>query len=126
MEILICARDRVPKRTFGSTVKPTFTWSPSRPTLSTLPTLTPAMRTSSFGFSPLASVNAAEYFVPPSKRVRLNARTTSRTTDGHAQHAHPQGIPLPERPLHGRTPLSRPVLDHPLHRAFSFTICGVL
>ena len=42
------------------TLKTTFTWSPSRSTESTAPTLTPAIRTSSPGFRQPASENAAQ------------------------------------------------------------------
>ena len=60
---------------FGSPLilKVTFTWSPSRSTSSTLPTLTPAMRTSSPGLSPPASENAALYVSPLPITGRLSA-----------------------------------------------------
>ena len=41
------------------TLKVTFTWSPSSPTVSTLPTRTPAIRTSSLALSPPDSEKAA-------------------------------------------------------------------
>src|SRR6266567_6142822 len=42
------------------TRKVTLTWLPSSPTEETVPTLTPATRTSSLGLMPAASLNAAE------------------------------------------------------------------
>ena len=56
---LMSARVSLPKSAFSSTRKVTFTWSPSSSTFSTLPTRTPATRTSSLALSPPASVKAA-------------------------------------------------------------------
>ncbi len=56
---LIAAPVVDPKSTSFSTVNSTFTWSPSSPTDCTLPTRTPATRTSSLALSPPASVKAA-------------------------------------------------------------------
>ncbi len=56
---LIAARESLPKSTPRWTLKVTLTWSPSSSTASTLPTRTPATRTSSLALSPPASLNAA-------------------------------------------------------------------
>ena len=56
---LIAARVSVPKSAPLSMRKATLTWSPSRDTESTLPTRTPAMRTSSFALRPPASLKSA-------------------------------------------------------------------
>ena len=56
---LIAAAVSAPKSASPSTRKVTFTWSPSSSTFSTLPTRTPAIRTSSLGLSPPASLKAA-------------------------------------------------------------------
>ena len=56
---LIAARVSVPKSAPSWIRKATFTWSPSSDTESTLPTRTPAMRTSSSAFSPPASLKSA-------------------------------------------------------------------
>ena len=56
---LIWAPVSVPKRESVSTLKVTSTLSPASSTLSTLPTRTPAIRTSSLGLSPPASLKDA-------------------------------------------------------------------
>lgn len=56
---LMAARVSSPNAEGVSTRKVTFTWSPSSATLSTLPTRTPAIRTSSFALRPPDSENAA-------------------------------------------------------------------
>ena len=53
------ARVSWPKSALSSTRKVTLTWSPSSSTFSTLPTRTPATRTSSLALSPPASLKAA-------------------------------------------------------------------
>ncbi len=56
---LMSARVSLPKAAGSSTRKVTLTWSPSSSTFSTLPTRTPATRTSSLALRPPASLKAA-------------------------------------------------------------------
>ena len=56
---LIAARVSVPKPAASSTLKVTFTWPSSSSISLTLPTRTPAIRTSSLTLRPPASVNIA-------------------------------------------------------------------
>ncbi len=75
--IFISAAVSVPSFTPRSTVISTRTWSPSSSTSRTLPTRTPATRTSSFGFTPPASVNCAEIVLPPPISGRSWARNAA-------------------------------------------------
>ncbi len=60
------------------TLKSTFTRGPSRETLVTSPTFTPAIRTSSPWERPADSVKSALYVVPPPMKGRESARQAVR------------------------------------------------